>query len=233
MSTPYLTTPTRKRCREAAFNSCRDGYRSATSLALGSMSFGHSASASVQLTSFADPFAGNTTTATVANLADGATYYFVVKAYESGFSNQVSQSLTVAVAGFSADKTSGIAPVTVSFTDSSTGSITSRSWDFGDGTTGTGTSLSHTYSTAGNHTVTGTGGSATASKTISVTNPAVAAPVASFTASPTSESAPLLARSGAVHHDLRGCAQLGGNRRRRQPSRVSISQCWKTGRQSQ
>jgi PKD repeat protein len=147
--------------------------------------------------------AGNVTTSTVASLTDGATYYFAVKAYdsagnESGFSNQVSQTMAVAApsASFSADKTSGTAPITVNFTDSSTGSITSRSWSFGDGTTSTVQNPSKTYSSAGTYTVTlattGPGGSNTATKTISVTAATVAAPVASFSATPTSGTAPLL-----------------------------------------
>jgi len=131
--------------------------------------------------------AGNATTATL-SLADGKTYYFSVKAYdsagtESDFSNEVTQTLTAAVpsAGFSADKTSGTAPVTINFTDNSTGNITSRSWNFGDnitsrswnfgdGTTSTAQNPSKTYSNAGIYTVkltaTGPGGSATSTKTV-------------------------------------------------------------------
>ncbi|MEI2782852.1 MAG: PKD domain-containing protein [Candidatus Competibacter sp.] len=136
-------------------------------------------------------------------MADGSTYYFAVKAYdsagnESGFSNEVSKPLTVAapVASFSADKTSGTAPVTVNLADTSTGTITSRAWDLGDGTTSTAQSVAKTYSAAGTYTVkltvTNAGGSTTATKTISVTAPTVAAPVASFSATPTSGTAPLL-----------------------------------------
>lgn len=146
--------------------------------------------------------AGNATTATL-SLADGKTYYFSVKAYdsagtESDFSNEVTQTLTAAVpsAGFSADKTSGTAPVTINFTDNSTGNITSRSWNFGDGTTSTAQNPSKTYSNAGIYTVkltaTGPGGSATSTKTISVNAPTVAAPVSNFAATPTSGTAPLL-----------------------------------------
>ena len=146
---------------------------------------------------------GNTTTATVASLADGSTYYFAVKAYdstgnESGFSNEVSKPLTVAapVASFSTDKTSGTAPVTVNLADTSTGTIASRTWDLGDGTTSTAQSVAKTYSAAGSYTVkltvTNAGGSTTTTKTISVTTSTVAAPVASFSATPTSGAAPLL-----------------------------------------
>lgn len=145
---------------------------------------------------------GSATTATL-TLADGATYYFSVKAYdsagnESDFSNEVTKTLTAAAptSSFSASKTSGIAPVTIAFTDSSTGTITSRSWDFGDGTTSTAQNPSKTYSNAGTYTVkltaTGPGGSTTSTKTISVTAPTAAAPVSSFSATPTSGTAPLL-----------------------------------------
>ncbi len=68
-------------------------------------------------------------------------------------------------AAFTADVTSGIKPLTVCFTDQSTGSITSWSWDFGDGGTSTQQNPSHTYSDAGDFTVsltvTGPGGSDT------------------------------------------------------------------------
>ena len=109
-------------------------------------------------------------------------------------------AVAVPVASFSADKTSGTAPVAVNFTDSSTGTVTSRSWNFGDTSSSSNTSTaqnpSHTYTSAGTYTVTltatGPGGGTTATKTISVTNPTVAAPVASFTATPISGTAPLL-----------------------------------------
>ena len=147
--------------------------------------------------------AGNTTTYTVANLADGATYYFAVKAYDgagnqSGFSNEVSKTLAAVapapVANFSATPTSGAAPLAVQFSNSST-NATSWSWNFGDGTTSTAQNPAKTYSSAGSYTVsltaTGTGGSHTATKTGYITvNPP--APVASFTASPASGTAPLL-----------------------------------------
>ncbi len=138
-----------------------------------------------------------TTTATISNLLDGKTYYFAVKAYNaasvSGFSNEVGKTFTAValapVASFSASPTTGVAPLAVNFTDSSTGNITSRSWVFGDGTTSTAQNPTKTYTTAGTYavqlTVTGPGGSNAATKTLSVTAPAVAAPVASFSASPT------------------------------------------------
>lgn len=147
--------------------------------------------------------AGNATIYTTPNLSDG-TYYFVATAYdgsgnESSPSDQVSKTIASSpVASISASPTSGAAPLTVNFTGASTGgAATSWSWNFGDGTTSTTRTPSKTYSSAGTYTVTltatGPGGSDTATKTnyISVTNPPVAAPVASFTATPTSGAAPL------------------------------------------
>ena len=99
------------------------------------------------------------------------------------------------VAGFNASPTSGTVPLNVNFTDTSTGSITSWSWDFGDGGSSTAQNPSHTYNAAGTYTVsltvTGPGGSDTATQTnlITVNNPP--APVASFSATPTSGDAPL------------------------------------------
>jgi PKD repeat protein len=151
--------------------------------------------------------AGAATTATVASLADGATYYFAVKAYdsvgnESGFSNEVNQTLagttpttptTVApVSSFSATPTSGVAPLLVTLTDTSTGTIANRVWDFGDGTTSTSQNAMKTYNVAGVYTVKLTvdnaGGKSTTSKTITVTS---AVPTANFTATPTSGTVPL------------------------------------------
>ncbi len=154
--------------------------------------------------------AGAATTATVASLADGATYYFAVKAYdgaknESGFSNEVSQtvagtnsttstsSTTAApVSSFTATPTSGVAPLLVTLTDTSTGTVSERVWDFGDGTTSTSQSTMKTYNTAGVYTakltVKNAGGTSTVSQTISVT---AAVPTASFTATPTSGTVPL------------------------------------------
>jgi len=99
------------------------------------------------------------------------------------------------VGNFSASPTSGTAPLNVAFTDTSTGSITSRSWSFGDGGTSTATNPSHSYA-AGTYTVsltvTGPGGSDTETKTdFIVVTPAVGAPLANFSASPTSGTAPL------------------------------------------
>lgn len=96
-------------------------------------------------------------------------------------------------ASFTESPSSGVAPLSVTFTDTSSGSPTSWSWSFGDGGTSTLQNPTHTYNTAGTYpvslTVSNTGGSSSASNSVSVTAPP--APVASFTASPTSGSKPL------------------------------------------
>ncbi|WP_281085323.1 S-layer protein domain-containing protein, partial [Methanosarcina acetivorans] len=70
------------------------------------------------------------------------------------------------VANFSASPTSGYAPLTVNFTDQSTGSPTSWNWDFGDGMNATDQNPTHTYSTAGNYTVTFTASNAAGNSTV-------------------------------------------------------------------
>lgn len=147
------------------------------------------------------------TSYTVANLQDGAKYYFAVKAYdttrtvESGFSNEVSTTvgatsspIAAPTASCSASPTSGTAPLMVTLIDTSTGSISSRAWTFSDGTTDTAQTVIKTFNTPGSYTatlkVTGPGGSATATQNITATAAAVA-PVANFSASPTSGTAPL------------------------------------------
>jgi len=101
-------------------------------------------------------------------------------------------------AGFSAAPTTGTAPLAVSFTDTSTSSPTSWLWEFGDGATSSEQNPTHTYENAGGVTLLRTvsltaanaGGSDTKTKTdyITVVPPA---PVAAFSAAPTSGTAPL------------------------------------------
>jgi PKD repeat protein len=92
---------------------------------------------------------------------------------------------------------SGPAPLAVTFTDASTGKgQLTWAWDFGDGNTSVEQSPVHTYSNAGTFsvalTVTSTNGaSTTTSRTGYITvSPAPVAPVADFTASPLSGTAP-------------------------------------------
>jgi len=143
---------------------------------------------------------GHQTSYTLTGLQEGTTYYFAAKAYNtsrttsSGFSNEISTTIatTAPTANFSASPTSGTAPLTVTFTDTSTGNITAWSWSFGDGSSSTAKTAVKTYANPGTYTVsltvTGAGGNNTATKIISATS---AAPVANFSASPTSGRAPL------------------------------------------
>ncbi|NQU49115.1 MAG: PKD domain-containing protein [Planctomycetes bacterium] len=100
------------------------------------------------------------------------------------------------VADFSGNPLSVTAPLLVSFSDLSTNSPTSWAWNFGDGNTSTQQDPSHTYTAAGNYTVTlnasNGDGSDSEVKTnyISVSaggNP----PTAAFSGTPTSGTAPL------------------------------------------
>ncbi len=103
---------------------------------------------------------------------------------------------TSPLASFTASTASGYEPLTVNFTDTSTAydGIASRSWNFGDGSpVASGSSVSHVYLQNGIYqvmlTVTdGDGSTDTATMLINVFD---TSPTASFTASPTSGSAPL------------------------------------------
>ena len=123
---------------------------------------------------------------------------------EMGSSSKVTKSSYVAIsngfeapaAAFSAFPTSGSVPFTVGFTDQSTGSPTSRKWTFGDGTYSTGQNPVHTYSKAGLYFVTLTASNANGINTLTkssyiVVSSVLVAPFTSFSASPTSGSAPL------------------------------------------
>ena len=98
------------------------------------------------------------------------------------------------VADFSGTPTSGFSPLTVSFTDLTTGNVGLWLWIFGDGSTSNLQNPVHTYNNPGTYTVTltvlGAGGSDSETKTnyITVSNPA---PVADFSATPTTGIAPL------------------------------------------
>jgi PKD repeat protein len=97
------------------------------------------------------------------------------------------------VAAFSATPTSGCAPLTVHFTDQSTGNSTSWNWTFGDGGTSTLQNPSHQYANAGSYNVTLTMSNACGSDDETKTNYITVsqAPVAAFSATPTSGCAPL------------------------------------------
>lgn len=125
--------------------------------------------------------AQNQTSATLTGLTDGTRYYVAVKAYNgtttSNYSNETNAVVPAAppVASFSASPTTGTAPLVVTLTDTSSGSITSRSWNLGDGTTAATQVVAKTYSNPGTYSVTltvnGSGGSTTATGSISVTAP--------------------------------------------------------------
>jgi len=110
-----------------------------------------------------------------------------------------SASPELPTADFKADVTNGTTPLSVNFTDQSTGNISSYSWDFdNDGTVDSSEQNPvHIYNAAGNYTVNLTvsnaGGSDSEVKTeyIVVSELLPGAPVANFTATPTSGTAPL------------------------------------------
>ncbi len=102
------------------------------------------------------------------------------------------------VANFSGNPTSGTAPLSVTFTDQSTNNPTTWDWNWGDGTAhGTTRNPSHTYASAGAYTVTLTVSNADGSDSevknayITVTPPQQNPPVADFSGTPTSGTAPL------------------------------------------
>jgi len=118
---------------------------------------------------------GNATSFTIADLADGPTYFLVVSAYDgsggvSPNTNEVSVQTrpTAPIVSFSATPTSGTAPMTVTFNGDSTGVVSTFVWNFGDGSaevSGLGsvaTSTTHNYPLPGSYTVnlsaTGPGG---------------------------------------------------------------------------
>ncbi|MDD3135788.1 MAG: DUF2341 domain-containing protein, partial [Methanoregula sp.] len=102
---------------------------------------------------------------------------------------------TVSEAHFTATPLTGTVPHRVTFTDTSTGSPTSWFWDFGDGTNSADQNPSHRYLVEGTFNVTLTVsnslGSDSETRTGYITVNAPAAPVAAFSATPTTGSVPL------------------------------------------
>jgi parallel beta-helix repeat protein len=118
----------------------------------------------------------------------------------ANYINVTGTSLQTPTAAFSASPTSGNTPLNVTFTDSSTGTPTAWNWNFGDGTTSTQQSPVHTYSTAGDYTITLTVSNSAGNNTTtksnyikvtanSTTNATI--PVVSFWGSRTSGTAPI------------------------------------------
>jgi PKD repeat protein len=103
---------------------------------------------------------------------------------------------TPPTAYFTVNQTAGKVPLTVQFTDTSLNTPTIWNWSFGDGSSSTLKNPSHTYSSVGTFTValtaTNSAGSNTNTKTNYITvSSGVGAPVAAFTGSPLSGTAPL------------------------------------------
>ena len=100
-------------------------------------------------------------TRTNLNLLSGQTYYFSVKARNTGgiWGDAGNSNAVVAGVGgcphinFSGVPPTGMAPLTVSYTPFITGAITFRVWSFGDGVTSTQSAPSHIY-VPGAYTVT-------------------------------------------------------------------------------
>ena len=105
----------------------------------------------------------------------------------------VTNTPTPPIAAFSASPTTGAAPLTVNFANQSTGTITGYTWSFGDGQSSSVANPSHQYAAPGVYTValtaSGPGGSDVETKSGYIT--VQAAPVAAFSASPTTGAAPL------------------------------------------
>ena len=108
-------------------------------------------------------------------------------------SNHITVGISVVspIAAFTASSTIITTDESVQFTDQSLNNPTSWSWDFGDGGTSTLPNPSHTYTTTGKYTISltvnNTAGSnkMTKSNYITVNPPPVLAPIAAFTAIPT------------------------------------------------
>ena len=108
----------------------------------------------------------------------------------------VSNTLAAPVTSFSLSPTSGSMPLTVSFTDQSTELPVAWRWTFGDGNTSTEKNPVHTYNKSGRYTVTLTASNSNGSDVLTkssniVVSSVLAAPVTSFSASPTSGKAPI------------------------------------------
>jgi YVTN family beta-propeller protein len=108
----------------------------------------------------------------------------------------VSSSLNAPFAAFSASPTSGSVPLTVSFTDQSSGSPTSWNWNFGDGNASTDKNPVHTFNKTGSYSITLTASNEDGSNILTksgyiIVSSSLNAPIAAFSASPTSGNVPL------------------------------------------
>jgi hypothetical protein len=125
-----------------------------------------------------DSFAGTDPSVFEAHWTPGFQWSMNTKNYASVYVTYTTTPPAVApVADFSASRVFGRKPLSVTFTDLSTETPTSWAWSFGDGHVSTEQNPTHTYTDAGNWTVsltaTNAGGSNTMTKTnyINVTEP--------------------------------------------------------------
>ncbi|MCL4253610.1 MAG: PKD domain-containing protein, partial [Anaerolineae bacterium] len=136
------------------------------------------------ITGFTWNFGDNTTSTQISPVKtfnNPGTYTVTLTATGPGGSSNVSRQITVQsanppVAGFTTDKTTGSAPLTVQFTNASTGGqVSNYLWNFSDGTTSTEQNPSHQFTNVGTYnvilTVSGPGGSSSATRQITVGNP--------------------------------------------------------------
>lgn len=152
---------------------------------------------------------GDNTTSTSQNpthtYSNVGSYTVSLKATNSSGSNTLiknnyintTQVISEPIATFSGTPLTGNSPLIVNFTATSTNSPTSWLWNFGDNTTSSSQNPSHTYSTAGNYTVTLTVTNSTGSNIlvknnyITVSGSLPPAPVANFTGNPLTGIKPL------------------------------------------
>ncbi len=130
--------------------------------------------------------------------AAAGTYTITLTAGTAGGTNQATRQVVVnpprPVAAFTVSPSTGPAPLSVTVSDRSTGTPTSWAWDFGDNTAivTAQNPPAHVYSTPGAYTIkltaSNSGGPSSATMPVTVTVPK---PVASFTATPLSGTAPL------------------------------------------
>ena len=102
-------------------------------------------------------------------------------------------SIPLPIAAFTQDVTTGLFPLNVQFVNQSQGIITAYRWNFGDGSTSTEINPKHTFANPGLYTVVleviGQSGTTNVSRQIAVQSPVP--PVAAFTQSSVSGTAPL------------------------------------------
>ncbi|HII79668.1 MAG TPA: PKD domain-containing protein, partial [Methanosarcina sp.] len=122
----------------------------------------HSINQTTELLDFGDGSPVSSTANIAHTYTNPGTYTANLTVANDVSSHSMLQTITVIlpsapVANFTSNITSGNVPLTVQFSDTSTGYPTAWNWDFGDigdGNTSTSQNPRHTYSVAGNYTVT-------------------------------------------------------------------------------